>query len=276
MIQGPKMAVQGAGLVLVLAACLLAACATTRGGASDGEGSVIAVQAMSQQPPQTDERNRAKIHTDLGSHYAVDGRYSVALEEARIALEADSGYAPAYGLQGLVHMMLGDKVRAEAAFRRALEIAPNDPEINNNYGWFVCQSGRPADSLSRFRLAFNNPLYPTPTKPYTNAGICLLKDKEFKAAEEHLDRALRLDPSNVQARYWLAETYYQTGRLNDARQQVIDLGRMMDPIVEVVWLGARIERKAGDREAELKYTTLMRRKFQDTPQYQSMVQGRFE
>lgn len=274
MIQGRKMGMQSAGLVL--AACLLTACVTTQGGTAGGGGSVVAVQAMSQQPAQTDERNRAKVHTDLGSHYAVDGRYPVALEEARIALEADPSYAPAYGLQGLVHMMLGDNVRADAAFRRALEIAPNDPEINNNYGWFVCQTGRPADSLSRFRLAYSNTLYPTPTKPYTNAGICLLKDKDFKAAEEHLNIALRLDPSNVQARYWLAETYYQTGRLSEARQQVVDLGRMMDPMAEVVWLGARIERKAGDREAELKYTTLMRRKFQDTPQYQSMVQGRYE
>ena len=87
---------------------------------------------------------------------------------------------------------------------------------------------------------------------------------------------MRIDPSNTQARYWLAETNYQAGRLNEARQLVTDLGRMIDPTVEVVWLGARIERKAGDREAELRYTTLMRRKFQDTPQFQSMTQGKFE
>jgi type IV pilus assembly protein PilF len=216
------------------------------------------------------------VHTDLGSLYVQDGRFAVALDEARIAQAADSGYAPAYNLQGLVHMFLGDKTQAEEAFGRALAIAPNDPEINNNYGWFLCQTGRPADSIARFRLAYRNPLYQTPTKPYTNAGICLLKMKDYKGAEEHLNIALRFDPSNTQARYWLAETYYQSGRLSEARLQVSDLGRMIDPTVEVVWLGARIERKAGDREAELKYTVLMRRKFTDTPQYQSMLQGRFE
>lgn len=274
MIQGWKGKTQAAGALLLVS--LLSACVTSQGGGAGAESHVVAVPPMSQQVPQTEERQRAKVHTELGALYAQDGRLAVALEEARVALAADAGYAPAYNLQGLVHMLLGDRGQAEEAFRRALAIAPNDPEINNNYGWFICQSGRPADSISRFRLAYRNPFYQTPSSPYMNAGICFLRMKEYKEAEEHLNLALRAAPSNVRARYWLAETYFQSGRLSEARQQVVDLGRMMDPIVEVVWLGARIERKAGDRDAELKYTTLMRRKFQDTPQYQSMIQGQFE
>lgn len=266
------------GLQVIELACVigvLSACATTQGGAT-ADGEVPAVQAMSQQQPQTDERKRAKTHTDLGALYAQDGRYAVALDEARIALSADSSYAPAYSLQGLVHMFLGDRSLAEESFRRALSIAPNDPEINNNYGWFLCQTGREADSISRFRMAYRNTLYTTPTKPHTNAGICLLRIKDYKGAEAHLNTALRFDPSNTQARYWLAETYYQSNRLLDARQQISDLGRMIDPTVDVVWLALRIEHKLGDREGELRYTIVMRRKFQDTPQYQSLQQGRFE
>lgn len=268
---------QGVGATLV--AGMLSACVATGGSSGNvtaSEGSIPAVQAMSQQVPQTEERKRAKVHTDLGGLYAQDGRFAVALEEARIAQSADSGYAPAYNLQALVHMFLGEKGLADEAFRRALSIAPNDPEIHNNYGWFLCQNGREAESLGHFRMAYRNTLYNTPTKPYTNAGICQLKMKDYKAAEESLNIALRIDPSNTQARYWLAETYYQAGRLGEARHLVTDLGRMIDPTVDVVWLGARIERKAGDREAELRYTTLMRRKFQDTPQFQSMMQGKFE
>jgi type IV pilus assembly protein PilF len=263
------------GTAALLVAVALAGCATTRGGAAS-EAPVQAVQPISQQVPQNEMRQRAKTHTELGSLYAQDGRMAVALEEARIALDADSSYAPAYNLQGLVHMMLGDRAQAENAFQQALSIAPNDPEINNNYGWFLCQTGREADSISRFRLAYRNTLYPTPSKPYTNAGICLLQMKNFAVAEEHLNTALRYDPSNTQAHYWLADLYYQSNRFPEAKQRLSDLSRMIDPTVEVVWLGARIERKLGDREGELKYTTIMRRKFQDTPQYQSMTQGRFE
>lgn len=264
-------------MMMLLLGCvsMLTACVTTQGGASE-EAKAPAVQAMSQQATQSDERQRAKTHTELGSLYAQDGRFAVALEEARIALDADSSYAPAYNLRGLVQMFLGDRGQAEDAFRSALSIAPNDPEINNNYGWFLCQTGRETESIARFRAAYRNQLYQTPTKPYTNAGICLLRIKDYKGAEEHLNTALRYEPGNTQAHYWLAELYYQTNRLAEARLRVSDLSRMIDPTVEVVWLGARIEHKQGDREAELRYTTTMRRKFQDTPQYQKMMQGQFE
>ena len=108
---------------------------------------------MSQQPPQTDESaSGPRCIPTWAALYAQDGRFAVALEEARIAQSADSGYAPAYNLQGLVHMLLGDKTQAEEAFRRALAIAPNDPENHTHtYGWFLCQTGRPADSISHFR-----------------------------------------------------------------------------------------------------------------------------
>ncbi|MBX9847704.1 MAG: type IV pilus biogenesis/stability protein PilW [Rhodocyclaceae bacterium] len=261
-------------MVWLLAAGSLSACVTTP--SVQDAPRVPAVQAISQQAAQSDERQRAKTHTELGALYAQDGRFAVALEEARIALNADSSYAPAYSLQGLVHMFLGDKAQAEEAFRNALSIAPNDPETNNNYGWFLCQTGREAESIPRFKAVYRNQLYLTPTKPYTNAGICLLRMKDYAAAEEHLNTALRYQPGNSQAHYWLAELYYQTNRLNDARMRVNELSRMIEPSVEVTWLGARIERKQGDREAELRYTTIMRRKFQDTAQYQKMLQGQFE
>lgn len=261
------------GMIGVVA--MLSACATTQGGLAP-DGSMQAVQPMSQQTPRTEERKRAKVHTELGALYAQDSRYAVALDEARIALSADSSYAPAYNLQGLVHMALGDRGAAEDAFRHAMSIAPNDPEINNNYGWFLCQTGREAESIAHFRMAYRNTLYNTPTKPQTNAGICLLGMKDYKGAEEHLNTALRLDPSNSLAHYWLAELYYQTNRLLEARQQLADLSSMMDPTVQIAWLGLRVERKLGDREGELRYTIMMRRKFSDTPQYQLMQQGRFE
>jgi len=262
----------GAGVL----ASMLAACATTGGGRGGNGDDSVAVQAISQQTPKNDIEKRAKDHTELGNLYAQDGRYSVALDEVRLALSADDSYAPAYNLKAIVHMALGENGLADESFRRALSLAPRDPEINNNYGWFLCQSGKEADSIERFRIAYRNPLYLTPTRAYTNAGICYLRMKNYTAAEQHLTTAIRYDSGNTLALYWLAETYYQSNRLVEARQRVNDLSRVIDPTVEVVWLGLRIEHKLGDRDAELRYSTTMRRKFADTPQYQKMVQGQFE
>ena len=50
-----------------------------------------------------DPRNRAKIHTELGAMYFQAGNNAVALDELRIALNADSSYYQAYSVRGLVH-----------------------------------------------------------------------------------------------------------------------------------------------------------------------------
>lgn len=219
---------------------------------------------------------RAKAHTELGTAYFQGGRMAVALDEAASAIAADSSYAPAYNLAGLVHMFLRENDKARENFERALRLAPNDPEINNNYGWLLCQTGREKDSFTYFMQAVKNPLYQTPTKPFFNAGMCALKLDDAARAEDYFVNAVMADQTNVQALYRLAEIKYRGNNLYDAKRF---LGAVLDKVQDdpaPVWLALRIERKLGNRQAEQDYATRLRRKFQGTPEYQAMIQGRFE
>jgi type IV pilus assembly protein PilF len=90
----------------------------------------------------SDPRNRARAHTELGAAYFERGSMAVALEELRVATSADPNYAPAHGLLGLVYMELKENALAETSFERALRLSPNDPDINHNYGWFMCNTKR--------------------------------------------------------------------------------------------------------------------------------------
>lgn len=252
---------------------LLAGCSATGSGIGSGEG---AQQAVSAQPAASDQQQRAKVHTELGSLYMLDGRSAIALEEARIALSADSNYAPAYNLLGLTHMVLGESSLAEDNFQRAMRLAPGDPEISNNYGWFLCQNGREQLSIDYFMAAARNPLYTTPTRPYTNAGICSLRLKNDKAAEDYLMTALSLSPTNTQALYWLADMAYRQGRHGQARQWTTDIEKMVEPTAEVIWLALRIERKLGNREAEARYASQLRRRFPGSAEQRLLAQGNYD
>jgi type IV pilus assembly protein PilF len=198
------------------------------------------------------------------------------MEEARIALSADSNYAPAYNLLGLTHMVLNESRLAEDNFDMAMRLAPGDPEISNNFGWFLCQNGREQRSISYFMAAGKNPLYTAPTKPYTNAGICALRMKDDKAAEEYLSTALRLSPTNTQALFWLADIAYRKGRYNEARQLTTDIEKMIEPTAEVIWLALRLERKLGNREAEARYASQLRRRFVGSPEQRLLSQGNYD
>lgn len=218
----------------------------------------------------------AKTHTELGILYLQSGNLAVAMEEARLAVLIDPAYAPGHDLMGLVHMVLNEIPQAKVSFERAIQLAPGDPVIANDYGWFLCQNGQAKESFKYFEAAYRNPLYKTPTRPLTNAGLCYLQIKEDKQAEDNFRRALMVDGSNVQAMFHLSSLAYKRGDFYNAKNILGELHRLSDPNAESLWLGLRIERKLGDRPAEASYAAQLRRKFSGTPEYQALQQGNFE
>ena len=221
-------------------------------------------------------RNRARVHTDLAAGYYERGSMGVALEELRQATAADKSYAPAYGLYGLVYMELRENGQAQDSFERALRIAPNDPDINHNYGWFLCQTGREKESVRYFMQAVKNPLYAVPWRSYSAAGVCTLRVNNAKDAEDYFQRALKLDPDEPAALLKLGEIRYRQGKNEEARKLVARHNKLVSPTPEALWLALRIERHLGQRVAEQSYANQLRRRFPGSPEYQSLQRGQYD
>jgi len=233
---------------------------------------VTALQA----PVVADELSRAKVRTDLGIAYLRDGSYEIALEEGQKAISHMRSYAPAHNLIALVHMAIGQNTQAESAFLQAISLAPGNPEIANNYGWFLCQTGKVKESFAYFNQVLRNPLYKTPAKVLHNMGVCALLDKDDVAGESYLFRALKLDPNNLRAYYLLADIEYRRGHFAEARDWLKKLHGKIEPTSETVWLSLRIDRKLGDRRSEAANTGILRSKFRDSPEYVLMMRGEYD
>lgn len=258
-----------AGLCVVVAGC------ATLPGVGES-GAPTAVRPLLDQPPAGSAQARAKISVELGTAYFEVGRFDVALDEARSALSHDPGYAPAFHLMALVHMLVGDTEAAREQFERALRDAPNDPDFNNSFGWFLCGVGEEQEGLRRLALAARNPYYRHPTRPYTNAGLCYLRLNDDEAARDQFRRAVLVEPGNARALYHLADIDYRRGDYAAARTILVQLHQQQEPSAESVWLGLRTERRLGNREAEASYAAQLRGRFGDSPEYRSMIQGNFE
>lgn len=223
-------------------------------------------------------RNRARIHTELGAMYFQNGHMSAALDELRIALNADSSYVQAYSVRGLVYARLKEYGKADDDFRRALDIAPGDPEVNNNYGWYLCDTGKERQSIAYFLQALKNPLYETPDRAYTNAGTCAMKAGDLDGAQNYLLNALRLSRDGaLTARLQLAKLFYLRGIYEEARVYLNEVLKMLDqPTAEVLWLGMRIERKLGNRSTEGAYAAQLRSRYPTSLEYQEFLKGNFQ
>nr|HQT25258.1 type IV pilus biogenesis/stability protein PilW [Burkholderiales bacterium] len=167
-----------------------------------------------------DSRNSATVHTELGAGYYSRGQYAVALQELKEAVRSDPAYAQAYNVLGLVYMTLKENETARQNFEHAYSLSPKDSDINNNYGWFLCQTNQAAESIRHFLIAVANPLYATPEKAYLNAGICSEKIRDEANAEKYYRDALQIQPRLPQANLGLARIYFSEKRYNPARSHL--------------------------------------------------------
>ncbi len=247
-------------------------------GVGTGGGAVTIQEPETSQVKPADPKYRSKIHTELAAAYYQAGNMAVALDETRIALEADPENVQALSMRGLVHAQLKENAKAEDDFRRALKIAPNNPDVNNNYGWFLCDIGQPRQSIQYFLNALKDPLYETPEVAYANAGNCAMKAGDLDGALNYLLESLRLSKNAAPAtRQKLAELLYLRGNLDEAKVYLGEAIKAMEPpSAEALWLAVRLERKLGNKAGEGNYASQLRGRYPTSKEYQAFLKGNFE
>lgn len=244
-------------ITLVLMALLVASCASTEYQAKQLETT----------------KSRARAHTDLGAVYFQQKQYEIALEEFNLAAKIDPSFALAYNGLGLVNSELGKDSEADANFKKAVQIEPNNSESHNNYGTFLCSRSRFDESIPHFLAAIKNPLYATPALAYTNVGICSARKKDIVNAEVYFNKALQIDPLTNQAAYQLANIQFQRKQTAMAKK-TLQNALLMKPGPEVLWLGIQIERELGGQDEEASYALQLRRLYPDSAQAKLLQSGK--
>ena len=262
-----------AALALVPAMLALSGCASPGGAGKAAENTRAAPSPSA--PEEGDQVRRARIRLELGASYYQQGNYPVAIQELNQALSLQPDMAAAHGMLGLVYMDLGERGKAESSFQSALRIAPGDSDINNNYGWYLCQTGRPKESIQYFLKALNDPLYPTPARPLHNAGICSQLVGDEKAAEQYFLRSFQVDPRNPVAMYNLGEIYLKRGDVERAHFYSQRLITSYDPTAQMLWLALRVERRAKNSDGEASLAAQLRRRYPTSLEAGKLSRGEF-
>ena len=217
----------------------------------------------------------AKIHTELASEYFFRRQYKVALEEVDAALKADANYAPAFNMLGLIHMVLDENSKAQLHFERALRLSPNDPEIHNNYGWFLCERypDRIDSAIDHFKRAINDPLYETRYIAYANAGLCEIKRNNYPEASAYLRESLAQNSGYRPALVGLIEMDYKRGQLDLAQSRLNGFMQRYAPTIKSLVLGIQIERALRNPRAVDSYLFQLQKNFPDSKEARTAREG---
>lgn len=256
-------------LLALLAALVLAGCAT--------KPAAPVPQPVQDPTPVKEEQatpqQRAKIHTELAAGYYQRGQMDVALQELGIAKSLDPSDARIYNVYGLVYAMLGEQKKSEENFRQALSLAPHDSEIRENWGAFLCGTGRPKEALPEFEAVIGDPLYKHPEIALINAGKCTAALGDVQKADEYLRRALTVSPGNPIASYNLALLSYRARNYGEARVWMNQVMRQASPPPEALLLGVCIERNGGSKDAERSFEAQLRNRYPDSPETKAIASG---
>jgi len=258
--------------LLCAAGLLLFACKTT----TTIDGIQVPKDAPMAGVSEGDAKKRTALRLQLAATYYQNGQLQIAIDTARHATELDPDSAAAYGLLGLMLMDVGQVVQAETNFKRALELDRANPDINNNYGWFLCQTGHEREAIAYFDRALSVRLYESPARAMQNAGICLLRIHDDAGAEKYFLRALSADATSPVAKFQLAQMYLHQHRFDRCDFYFDLLLRSTEPNAETLWLGARIAHAKKDEMTERRYVEQLQLRFPDSPQASAMHRGHYD
>ena len=220
--------------------------------------------------PQSPE-DAAAFNARLAIAYMGQGNLAMAREKVEKALGQDSKNALVHTAAGLVYDRLGDDRKAESHYSTALRLKPDDPEVLNYYGVFLCRKGQTKEGERLFLKAARNPVYRTPEVAYNNAGLCLRNNGQLDGAEQHFQRALAIKPQFGDAVLQLADLNFERGRMADAQTLVQRFlgGQPASP--QILWLGVRVERALGNRAAADAYARRLKTEFPKTEQTRALL-----
>lgn len=189
------------------------------------------------------------------------GNLDAAERKAREALKLAPDSPDALVLLAGIDERRGRSQQAGESFRRAAEQAPQRGDILNNYGAWLCQQGRPAESLAWFDRALQAPGYATPAESRANAGSCALDAGQLERAEGDLRAALSVLPGNPVALEAMAQLSFRQGRFMEARAFAERRIAAAPATRSVLQLASQIEARLGDRAASDRYLQRIRQEF---------------
>ena len=260
-----------ASSLLVAVALALSGCATKPNAPAPAPAPAPEPTPIKSQEATPEQR--AQIRTELAAGYYERGQMDIALQELGNAKALDPTYAKIYDIYGLVYAMLGERAKAEESFKQAITLAPDNSEFRENWGAYLCATGRERDAMPEFERVLKDPLYKTPEIALINAGKCSAALGDTKAAEDYLRRALVVSPGNATAAYNLALLAYRQSRVGEARAWMRPVMQVAQPPAEALYLGYCIERKNGDREAARSYESQLKNRWPDSPEAKALAGG---
>ncbi|WP_371323841.1 tetratricopeptide repeat protein [Dechloromonas sp. ZY10] len=141
-----------------------------------------------------------------------------AVQAFAVAREIAPGIPEIHANLALAHEACGNIGAAQAAYREALWLAPDDVQILLNYGALLTRQQQFGEAELSYRQALE--LQPDHPAIWSNLGVLYACLQREILAEDCYRQALELDPAHRNSQFNLAYLLLRQGRLNEGWQRL--------------------------------------------------------
>lgn len=212
----------------------------------------------------SEDRKRASdINAQLGLGYLKQGQYERAMKKLDKSLNFNDQNASAYHYKAEVYRRLNEPDKARDLFNQAMELAPKDQIIRNNYGVFLCDVGEFGEAIKIFEQSLNDTFFTNKASVYENIGLCNLRRNNITAAENAFKEALKLNSRMPKSLIQLSQIRFDAGLKQESYRLFNQYVAIAPHTPESLWLGILLENERGAKNTVATYKVKLKGKYPD-------------
>jgi len=168
-----------------------------------------------------DQQEIARVRTSLAAQYIRKNELDTAQQQLEKAFAADSRYAPAYDMMGVLLQQEGSSInlqKAEQYFKKAIMLDKEFVQANNNYGVYLSQTKRYREAAEQFEIAGAALGYEGRIGALENLGRTYLQLGDRDAAAKSFLRALDGNRNSIIAHIELVDLLLEQQRVPQAQR----------------------------------------------------------
>lgn len=211
-----------------------------------------------------DQKRASELNAELGLGYMNEGQYQRAKYKLDKAIKFDPTNPHAYHYMAELYRRLKEYDKAGEYYEKALSLAPNDVNIQNNFGIYLCDRGNYKRAYTYFQKIVADPLYPARANAYENIGLCALREGKLQLAQNSFVTALQINPKMPKSLIQLAQLSFDEGNSKQAYEYFQRYVAIAQQSPESLWIGILLENERGNKDTVASYKTLLKGKYPDS------------
>ena len=168
-----------------------------------------------------DQQEIARVRTSLAAQYIRKNELDTAQQQLEKAFAADSRYAPAYDMMGVLLQQEGSRInlaKADEYFKKAIALDKDFVQAHNNYGVYLSQTKRYREAAEQFEIAGATLGYEGRIGALENLGRTYLQLGDNSAASKAFLRALDGNRNSIIAHIELVDLLLNQQRVPQAQR----------------------------------------------------------